>query len=123
MDRRSFGAMAEEEAAAYLLEQGYSIVRRNFRTRFGEIDVVAMDGHVLTFVEIRARSGANQWVAPEESVLYGWKRQKVIRAAKCYLIQYPTSLPCRFDVLGITHRVLDQAPKFRLMKDAFRVGS
>lgn len=117
------GQIAEAEAGAYLEGQGYTIICRNYRTRFGEIDMVAIDGTVMSFVEVRSRSRDRGWIAPEESVLYGWKRQKVIRAAKCYLIQYPTSLPLRFDVVGVVRPIMDGTHRFHLIKDAFRVES
>ncbi len=121
MNRRAQGAIAEQEAVGYLSGLGYTMVCRNYRTRFGEIDVIATDGSVLAFVEIRSRSGTHLVLAPEESVLYNWKRQKIARAARCYLIEYPTSLPCRFDVLGVVRRFFEDPPKYRLIKDAFRV--
>ena len=50
------GARAEALAADYLMRQGLTIVGRNFRTRFGEIDLIARDGRTLVFVEVRMRS-------------------------------------------------------------------
>ncbi|MCX6100515.1 MAG: YraN family protein, partial [Candidatus Bipolaricaulota bacterium] len=56
MDKVTLGAEAEELACGVLRQAGYLVVTRNWRTRLGEIDIVARDGDVLVFVEVKARS-------------------------------------------------------------------
>jgi len=52
----TFGSWGEETAAEYLITKGYKIVERNYRCKIGEIDIVAYDGNVLVFIEVKARS-------------------------------------------------------------------
>jgi putative endonuclease len=93
------GAEAEELAARFLAKQGLVVMTRNFRTRFGEIDLVARDGETLVFVEVRARS----WSAfggAAASVDAG-KQRRIIAAARHYLARLPAEPACRFDVLTL----------------------
>ena len=89
-----------EDVAAQLLEgHGLRIVARNYRTRFGEIDIVARDGDCLVFVEVRLRAhsrfgGAVESVDPR-------KRSRLASAAQLYLMQTRSRLACRFDVIAI----------------------
>ena len=93
------GAEAEDLAARFLARQGLVVMARNFRTRFGEIDLVARDGDTLVFVEVRARS----WSAfggAAASVDAG-KQRRIIAAARHYLARLPAEPACRFDVLTL----------------------
>ena len=93
------GADAEEIAARFLSSHGMSIVARNFRTRFGEIDLVARDGESLVFVEVRLRTNP-RFGGPEESIDTP-KRARVIAAARAYLALMTAEPPCRFDVVTL----------------------
>jgi putative endonuclease len=99
--RVSFGKLGEDLACEELRRRGYRIVDRRFRTRCGELDIIARDGSVLVFVEVRARSGGH-YGTPFDSVT--WQKQhRLSRMAAAYLCQ--KSLPdvaCRFDVVGVT---------------------
>ena len=91
------GALAEEAAARYLAERGLAILGRNYRTRLGEVDLVARDGDTLVFVEVRLRSsdrfgGAAASVGPR-------KRARIEAAARHYLARLAAEPPCRFDVV------------------------
>lgn len=66
--RKQKGAAAEELAAAALLEKGYRILDRNWRSRFGELDIVAEIGAILVIIEVRSRSGTTSFGTPSESV-------------------------------------------------------
>jgi putative endonuclease len=95
--RNAAGAAAEELAAAHLAAHGLAIVARNFRTRFGEIDVVARDGDTLVFVEVRLRrradfGGAAASITPA-------KQMRMQRAARGYLARIGSEPPCRFDAI------------------------
>ena len=68
-DKRALGREAEDRAARYLLEQGYTLVTRRFSSKGGEIDLVALDGETMVFVEVKARSG--KFGTPEEAILLG----------------------------------------------------
>jgi putative endonuclease len=91
------GRHAEDQAALYLQQQGLKVVARNYRCRFGEIDLIARDGKTLVFVEVRMRA-SDQFGGAAASITAG-KRHKLLRAARHYLAG-ATRLPaCRFDAL------------------------
>jgi putative endonuclease len=93
------GAEAEEIAADFLAAKGMHIVARNFRTRFGEIDLVARDGESLVFVEVRMRKN-NYFGGAADSVDVP-KRCRVVAAARAYLALVHPEPPCRFDVVTL----------------------
>jgi putative endonuclease len=99
--RQSLGKRGEELACAELEKRGYHIVDRRFRTRCGELDIVARDGVVLVFVEVKARSGSN-FGTPLESVTWQ-KQQRLSRMAASYLWVKRLShdIAYRFDVVSI----------------------
>ncbi len=112
--QREIGADAEQATCRILRNQGYSIVLRNYRTRLGEIDIVARDGDVLVFVEVKARTQSG-FGGPEAAV-GKWKRSRIIAAAKGFLARYPSDLPVRFDVVAWEGGVV------RVHRDAFQVN-
>lgn len=98
--RVSFGKLGEDLACEELQRRGYAILDRRFRTRCGELDIIARDGPVLVFVEVRARSGGS-FGNPFDSVTWQ-KRHRLCRMAAAYLCH--KGLPdvaCRFDVVGV----------------------
>jgi putative endonuclease len=95
------GANAEEAAARFLVSHGLAIVARNYRTRFGEIDLIARDGQTLVFVEVRLRTHAGFGGAAES--VDSSKRERIIAAARAYLARMGTQPPCRFDVVTLDH--------------------
>lgn len=112
------GARAEAHATRLLVEAGYSIVERNYRCKSGELDVVARDGDVLVFVEVRSRADDEHGSAAE-TVRWG-KQRRVIRAARFYLAERaPAYERCRFDVVALTGT--PDGVDAVLLKDAFRV--
>jgi len=93
------GGAGEDFAAACLEARGYSVVARNFRSRQGEVDLIAQNGRYLLFVEVKARA-AGAMVSGEEAVDFH-KQRKLLAAAEYYLIGHPTALQPRFDVLCV----------------------
>ena len=93
----SRGAQAENLAAAYLEQRGLKIVARNYRCRFGEIDLVAESGATLVFVEVRARASRDFGGAAES--ITGAKRRRLVAAARHYLAARRVRRACRFDVV------------------------
>ena len=91
------GPRAEALAAEYLMQKGLRLVARNFRTRFGEIDVIAYDGDVLVFVEVRLRSSLRFGGAVES--ITASKRTRLLAAARGYLATLRREPPCRFDAI------------------------
>jgi len=97
LSRAEAGARAEALAADFLTAQGVTIVARNFRTRFGEIDLIGRDGATLIFVEVRLRrradfGGAAGSVTPA-------KQARLKAAAAGYLSRLRREPPCRFDAV------------------------
>lgn len=99
--RRAQGDAAEDRACRHLEGLGCAIVERNFRTKGGEIDIVARKGEVLVFVEVRSRGDAGSGT-PEESVTPA-KRRRIVAATRRYLSNVPPSSwrEARFDVIAI----------------------
>ena len=93
------GGDAEERAAAYLAGRGLAIVARNFRTRLGEIDLVAREGEVLVFVEVRLRSSAGFGGALES--ITPRKQRRIAAAAESFLRGFRQPPRCRFDVVAL----------------------
>ncbi|MFH1680814.1 MAG: ribonuclease HII, partial [Candidatus Eisenbacteria bacterium] len=100
-DRRRTGERGEETAARHLEGRGYRIRARNYRTRRGEIDLVAERGREIVFVEVRFRR-SEAYGVPAETV-DGRKRLRIARAAAAYLVEHGlTERPCRFDLVALT---------------------
>ncbi len=111
-----FGRRSEILAIDHLRSLGYRIVTSGYRTKLGEVDVIAWDGLILVFIEVKARQNSEP---PEDSVGHR-KRQRIIRAAHHYISRhrlYDSSY--RFDIVAVT--VLPECkPQFRVLQDAFR---
>lgn len=91
------GKDAEARAAKYLESRGLTIVARNFRGRYGEIDLIARDGATLVFVEVRARA-SNAFGGAAASITAS-KREKLTRTALQYLAALGSTPACRFDAV------------------------
>jgi putative endonuclease len=91
------GAQAEALAAEYLARRGLAIVERNWRRRCGELDLVARDGDVLVFVEVRLRRRGDFGGAAAS--ITAAKRARMVAAAGQYLAGLPRTPPCRFDAV------------------------
>jgi putative endonuclease len=93
------GGAAEESAARFLERNGLAILARNYRTRLGEIDLIARDGATLVFVEVRLRAN-DRCGGGAESIGYR-KRARIEAAARQYLAHIRREPPCRFDVITL----------------------
>ena len=91
------GGAAEEAAARFLARRGLEVIARNYRTRMGEIDLVARDGATLVFVEVRRRSSAAFGGAAAS--ITAAKQARLTLAARAYLARFPDPPPCRFDAI------------------------
>ena len=100
-DQKSFGRFAESLAAWYLRLKGYQILSRNWRTRWGEIDLIVQKGKTLVFVEVKARRSTKRG-SPEEA-LTPQKQVKLLKLARLYLASHPLSSAkeIRFDLVAI----------------------
>ena len=103
MNKRKVGAGKEGLAAEYLANQGYKILKKNFYCRGGEIDIIALDGKELVFVEVKARR-TGEFGIGADSVGY-YKQKKITNTAELYLnmtkVKYES---CRFDVASVDLR-------------------
>lgn len=95
------GAQGEALAVAYLEEHGYHIIQRNYRCRYGEIDVIAMEGSVLCFIEVRARASLEHG-EPLETIT-PQKIHRIVCAARAFLAEMegPWPMEMRFDAIGV----------------------
>lgn len=115
MNRQLRGQQAEQAARHYLERQGLHLLTRNYRCRFGEIDLVMRDGETLVFVEVRYRRRTS-YGSSAESV--DWRKQRrLTRSALCYLQANPAiaQKPARFDVVA-----LDGNAPVQWIRDAFQ---
>lgn len=98
--RRRLGTSGEETAAVWLAARGYEILARNVRTRFGELDLVARQGDLVVFVEVKTRSSA-AFGHPVEAVA-GRKQARLAGLAAAFLrAQGLDGAPIRFDVVAV----------------------
>lgn len=101
MNKRQIGAEYEALAVRYLKEQGYAIVKQNYRNPKGEIDILAQKDGVLIVIEVKYRKG-DSCGDPLEAV--DWKKQRRIGQATVYYYMeqgFSMEHPCRFDVIGV----------------------
>ena len=112
LNKRANGKEGEEMAVGYLIIKGYSILERNYRNPFGEIDLIAKDGKTVVFIEVKRRN-TDSYGLPVESVDIK-KQKRLSKAATAYITEKRiTNLPCRFDVVSIYN------DRIELFKDAF----
>jgi putative endonuclease len=100
-ERVLLGKAGEDLACRELRRRGYTVLARRYRTRVGEIDIVARDGETVVFVEVKART-TSRFGAPQEAVT--WRKRARLRAlAADYLSRHNlTDSPCRFEVVAVT---------------------
>lgn len=113
MNKRKLGAGKESEVARFLSECGLDVIDRNYRSRFGEIDLIARDGAFVVFIEVKYRKTASAG-HPEEAVSLS-KAKTISKVADYYRVckHIPENTPVRFDVVAI------EGDAFRWHKNAF----
>lgn len=100
MNDKQLGVTGEEFASRYLETNQYRILCRNFRTAYGELDIIAQDKDTLVFIEVKTRR-STQYGQPGEAVSYR-KQRKLSRMAAIYLARHNVwHWPCRFDVIEV----------------------
>ena len=110
------GKKGEDIAAACLQKEGYRIVERNYRCRYGEIDIIAMDVGDIVFIEVKSRKSDN-FGSPEEAV-GTTKQKKISRVALNYLREKGLAdHNARFDIVAI--RFMPQGNRVKLIRNAF----
>ena len=114
-NRRRIGSGYEDMAAAFLRQNNYDIIERNYYGRHGEIDIIAKEGGYLVFVEVKYRF-SDKTGMPSEAVSY-YKRRNIVNTAREYIYKKGISenTPIRFDVVSILDRSI------KVIKNAFEV--
>ena len=114
------GIWGESLAGEYLQKKRYKIEAVNFRTKFGEIDLIVSNRKYLVFVEVKLRK-SDKFAAAADFVNYS-KQQRIRTTAEIYLAQYPTELQPRFDVIEIyaPEGVQTEKPHIIHTEDAFQ---
>ena len=126
--KRTTGEQAEDDACRLLRKHGLKIRVRNYRTKRGEIDIIAEDGHTLVFVEVRLRSNS-AYGGPAESITPR-KQQRIVYASQHYLQKekIADSQACRFDTICLIAQSYQTAQSksatidAEWIKDAFTGG-
>lgn len=117
---RPLGQAGEAIAARYLEARGLRIVARNLRSRLGELDLVARDGGVLVFVEVKTRRGPSG--DPPQAAVGARKQTRLARLALGYLArEWLRDLACRFDVVAVTLDPDGGPPRVEYFPGAFAV--
>jgi putative endonuclease len=121
LSNREKGNFGEQAALNYLIRNGYIILDRNFRTKYGEIDIIAKDNSYIAFIEVKTRRNFIHGL-PCESVNKN-KQQRIARMALLYILKKKLQ-DCnfRFDVIEIVLNGLE-VKYLRLIKDAFQIDT
>jgi len=114
--RRALGQQGEEIAALYLQQQGYKILARNYRSRYGELDIICHKNGIIVFVEVKTRS-SQRFGSPEEAIT-STKIQHIKKVALIYLAEKKMAYQeIRFDVITILMQ--DNKPRLNHIEAAF----
>lgn len=115
---RLLGDKGERHAARFLRRQGFRIVATNYRSQIGEIDLIAVDGSQVVFVEVKTRK-SNKFGEPVEAVGPA-KQKKLTQLALAYLKKHKLlDRSCRFDIVGVIWPDGTKTPEIRHYRNAF----
>lgn len=116
--RIDIGKRGELLAVDFLKRNGYKILENNFRCRYGEIDIIAMEGKGIAFVEVKTKT--NDAFGPPKTAVDLRKQRQLSKAALAYLTQNKlTNHPARFDVVGIS--IIEDKTEVELIRNAFEL--
>ena len=121
IERLKTGEKGEYLAGLFLERQGYRIIGKNYRTRYGEIDIIGMDKGCVSFIEVRT-GDSKKFAMPEDSIDRR-KQGKIARSALSYIkARHLEDQDCRFDVVCV-EGVNSDSPEIRLIKNAFELDT
>lgn len=116
--KKHIGLIGEELAANHIKNEGYNILERNYRTKLGELDIIARDQNIIIFIEVKTRT-SNAYGTPSEAVNY--KKQQTIRKLSQQYIKHKkldnSCLGYRFDVIEV--KLAGKKYKIDHMENAF----
>jgi putative endonuclease len=119
--RKRLGETGEQLAAEHLIRRGFRILERNYRTRWGELDIVAFDGTTLAFVEVKARRAGYRAGTPFDSI-HPRKRAQVRKLVSSWLNERharPSAAEIRCDAIGVTFDSTDRMVALEHLEGAF----
>jgi len=118
-ERKLLGRWGEAMAAEELRRRGYRVVAAGWQCRFGEIDLIAEDGKYISFTEVKLRK--DDRVAQAREFVDRRKQERIRTSAQLYLVEHPTDLQPRFDVVEIyaPEGVKTRHPKLIVLENAF----
>lgn len=118
---QQFGEKSESVAVDFLKKQGYRIIELNYRTKLGEIDIIAKQEKTLVFIEVKARK-SSRFGRPELAVTPK-KQRKISMVALYYLKSTKQSnAKARFDVVAINSAKAKESPNIKIIKNAFELA-
>lgn len=116
---KDIGNYGEELALTYLKDKGYRIISRNFRNKYGEIDLICKLKDLLIFIEVKSRF-SSLYGSPLEAVTY-FKQKQILKLCKLYIMKNNLyNLNCRFDVIEIYFNINNDLYSINHIIDAFR---
>src|SRR5215471_17180886 len=112
--RLPFWRRSELNAASFIRSKGYRLVASGYRVKEGEVDLIAWDGDILVFIEVKARNTAE----PPEAAVGFTKQARIVRAAHAYIAHYKLhDKTYRFDIVTVNQN-RGESPAYRLLRDA-----
>lgn len=118
LNAQAIGSEGEEAATEFLRSQGITVMFRNYKTKFGELDIVGMDGDTLVFYEVKTTASQRGWASPFEVVSLAQRRRIKTSARQFMAAHTGGESSCRFDVLVVflrhdgSHDVQSVSPAF-----------
>lgn len=118
---KTIGDYGEDIACKFLISKGYKIIDKNFRNRFGEIDLICFKNNILTFTEVKTRY-YSKYGLPKEAVNFN-KRKNIILLSKFFISNNNfKDFFIRFDVIEVFLNMNSDSYKINFIKDAFRIN-
>jgi putative endonuclease len=118
MRRIRMGKLGEDLAVAYLQKSGYRILAQNYRCLYGEVDIIALDGDFIVFIEVKSRK-SERFGQPQEAV--GLEKQKKLSRISLHYLQQKRleNRNARFDVMAV--KLLPDGTRIELIRNAFNL--
>ena len=117
---KDIGTYGENLALKHLTNKGYKILEMNYRSKYGEIDIISFYNNLIVFVEVKSRY-TNSFGSPMESVTY-YKQKQIIKLSQIYLLcKKYHNYNVRYDIIEIIFNNTNASFKLNHIKDAFRL--